>query len=71
MRRMAALLLLMSLIAAAPRPAATPDFTGMEVQPFDPPKPAPAFALPALDGTTVRLEDLRGKVLMLVFWATW
>lgn len=33
--------------------------------------PAPAFALTALDGQTVRLSDLRGKVVMLNFWATW
>lgn len=33
--------------------------------------PAPAFALEALDGDTVRLEDLRGKVTVLDFWNTW
>ena len=40
-------------------------------QPYEPPKPAPAFALPDLDGKTTRLEDFRGKVLLLFFWATW
>ena len=30
-----------------------------------------AFALPALDGRTVRLEDQKGKALLLFFWATW
>ena len=30
-----------------------------------------AFALPALDGRTVRLEDRKGKALLLFFWATW
>lgn len=32
---------------------------------------APDFALPALDGDTVRLSAYRGKVVVLNFWATW
>lgn len=31
----------------------------------------PAFTLTALDGTTVASDDLRGKVLLVNFWATW
>ena len=50
---------------------AAPDFTSLQVQTYEPPKPAPAFTLPALDGRTVRLEDFRGKVVLLFFWATW
>jgi cytochrome oxidase Cu insertion factor (SCO1/SenC/PrrC family) len=51
--------------------AAGPDFASLGFQPYDPPKPAPLFALPDLDGKTTRLEDFRGKVLLLFYWATW
>ncbi len=43
----------------------------MNLQPYDPPKPAPDFALPDLQGTTVQLAAFRGKVVLLFFWATW
>jgi len=32
---------------------------------------APDFTLEDLDGNSVRLNDLRGKVVFLNFWATW
>ncbi len=34
-------------------------------------KPAPAFAFVNLEGQTVSLESLRGKVVVIDFWATW
>ena len=34
-------------------------------------EPAPDFALPLLDGSTVRLSSLRGTPVILNFWATW
>ena len=32
---------------------------------------APDFTLPTLDGKDMRLSDLRGKAVLLNFWATW
>ncbi len=32
---------------------------------------APSFTLPLFGGGTIRLEDLRGKVVFLNFWASW
>jgi len=34
-------------------------------------KVAPDFSLESLDGGTMRLSDLRGKAVLLNFWATW
>ena len=58
----------LTIVAVA---AAAPDFASLQIQPYEPPKPAPAFSLPDLDGKTQTLESLRGKVVMLFFWATW
>jgi thiol-disulfide isomerase/thioredoxin len=33
--------------------------------------PLANIAAPGLDGKTVRIEDLRGRVVLLDFWATW
>jgi peroxiredoxin len=33
--------------------------------------PAPDFSLPTADGGTVRLADLKGKPVLINFWATW
>ncbi|MCU6452523.1 TlpA family protein disulfide reductase [Sphingomonas sp. A2-49] len=34
-------------------------------------KPAPDFEITLIDGSKVRLADLRGQVIVLNFWATW
>ena len=33
--------------------------------------PAPDFTLSTLSGTSLSLSELRGKVVLLNFWATW
>jgi cytochrome oxidase Cu insertion factor (SCO1/SenC/PrrC family) len=58
-------------LAAAAVAAAAPDFASLQIQPYQPPKPAPAFSLPALNGAPQTLESLRGKVVLLFFWTTW
>jgi cytochrome oxidase Cu insertion factor (SCO1/SenC/PrrC family) len=58
----------LTIVAVA---AAAPDFASLQIQPYEPPKPAPAFSLPDLEGKQQTLESLRGKVVMLFFWATW
>jgi hypothetical protein len=63
--------LLTAGLLAVPVLAAGPDFEALQIQPYQPPKPAPAFSLPALDGKVRSLDDLRGKVVLLFFWATW
>ncbi len=36
-----------------------------------PGQPAPEISLPGIDGTIVHLSDLKGKVVLIDFWASW
>lgn len=44
---------------------------GESVRPARQGAPAPALSLPTLDGGTLTLADLKGKPVVLNFWATW
>ena len=69
MRRWPLVVVALALVPLAA--AAVPDFAALDIQRYQPPKPAPEFALPDLNGRQVRLADLRGKVVLLFYWATW
>lgn len=60
----AALACLALLLGSDPAP-------GGELQAFPQPIAAPALALPDLKGAAHRLQDLRGRVVVVNFWATW
>jgi cytochrome oxidase Cu insertion factor (SCO1/SenC/PrrC family) len=67
----ACLTALLVVTAAARSGAAAPDFAALGIQAYEPPKPAPAFSLPDLEGRSWNLAGARGKVVLLFFWATW
>jgi thiol-disulfide isomerase/thioredoxin len=64
-----AVVLLALVFATTARAEAPPLTQGMT--PIEPAEPAPALRLRNLDDEWVELEDLRGKVVVVNFWATW
>ena len=46
-------------------------WTALGVAQATPATEAPAFALPDLSGRLIRLANLRGRIVLLYFWATW
>ena len=57
--------------AAADRDAADPDDEKVTLRFFRNPAAAPAFAARDLDGREIAMASLRGKVVLINFWATW
>jgi thiol-disulfide isomerase/thioredoxin len=52
----------------ASSPASSEAFT---VQLYENPEPVEAFTVTTLDGRTLTSADLKGKVVLMNFWATW
>ncbi|MDF1555696.1 MAG: TlpA disulfide reductase family protein [Deferrisomatales bacterium] len=72
--RLSHLLLLLSLwlLPAACSDSPTPPAPAAGVaRDAGAPRQAPEFTLTTLDGTPMRLRDLRGKVVFVNLWATW
>jgi len=63
-RRMALAVLPLSLLGAAPAPA-------LMLSQIKVGQPAPPFVLRLIKGGKVSLDELRGNVIVLNFWATW
>jgi hypothetical protein len=71
MKALGAAAVALVLLAGAAAGGPDPDFAAVGLQPYEPPKPAPDFALPDIEDRMRALGDFRGKVLLLFFWATW
>ena len=73
LRPVAALALAIPLLAPsiAESISSADPLASLNVQSLPQPIPAPVVALESPDGRSLRLEDLRGKVVFLNFWATW
>lgn len=59
---LAAVLVVLGLAVVRERPPWSTPLVG---------RPAPDFALELFDGGSLRLSDLRGKVVLINFWASW
>ena len=67
-----ALALAMTIVAAAPEAKAINHFaTTLGIQKPKEQVEAPNIVGTNLDGKTIRLQDFRGKVVFVNFWATW
>ena len=71
MRHALAVLFALVTVAFPAAVTAAPDFAALKLQPYDTPKPAPAFTLPDPGGRATTLGEMRGKVVLLFFWSTW
>ncbi len=68
------IMLIPCLQAVRAAPASEPECPSCNsfgIQRYQEKKEAPVFSLKEIDGKQVSLRDLRGKPVLIVFWATW
>jgi len=73
MKRLATVVLFMVilLLCKIPGTSAQTQFVEAGVEKFRVPVEAPDFALTDVDGRKVSLKELRGKIILLNFFASW
>jgi peroxiredoxin len=64
-------LFVMSMFSVPGRRFISSGYLARAHAPTEPDKHAPDFTLTSLDGRPVSLHELRGKIVLLNFWATW
>lgn len=71
MRRLSVLVLLLAIFMLWNAPVVVAQFTEAGVQKLRVAVDAPDFTLKEIEGGKVSLKELRGKVILLNFFATW
>ncbi len=71
MRRFATVLVSVIVVLTCSTPIVRAQFSEAGVEKFRAPVEAPDFTLPEIGGGRISLKELRGKVILLNFFASW
>jgi cytochrome oxidase Cu insertion factor (SCO1/SenC/PrrC family) len=71
MRRLWVVIVFLSIILVWKTPVVTAQFSEAGVQKMRVAVDAPDFTLKEIDGGKISLKELRGKIILLNFFATW
>lgn len=71
MRRLAVIIFLMAVFLLGNTPVVSAQFSEAGVEKLRVPVDPPDFTLKELGGGEVSLKELRGKIVLLNFFATW